>query len=202
MLYVEWNILNPPHRLNPINITARKIPPIIAIPLTVFSALVSARLVTDNFNSQVQSAARPSTRQTQPEKFTLKYDPQCGIPAGGTFCDLDCERLGDVYKDPACLRDCSGFTKNGRDTHEGCYVPLVEDYIKHNGVCTGSFGQIELNWPESNANCQMDGGSVVHLDVEDFSEELLQCLLCHKEPARRIQSPLLRAFCMLLAGSL
>ena len=33
--------------------------------------------------------------------------------------------------------------------------------------------------------------SVVHLHVEDFSEELLrQCLLCHKEPARRIQSPL------------
>ena len=35
--------------------------------------------------------------------------------------------------------------------------------------------------------------SVVHLDVEDFSEELLQCLLCHKEPARRIQRPLLGA---------
>ena len=33
------------------------------------------------------------------------------------------------------------------------------------------------------------GTSVVHIDVEDFSEELLQCLLCHKEPARRIQSP-------------
>ena len=31
--------------------------------------------------------------------------------------------------------------------------------------------------------------SVVHLDVEDFSEELL----CHKEPASRIQSPLLGA---------
>ena len=44
--------------------------------------------------------------------------------------------------------------------------------------------------------------SVVHLDVEDFSEELLRCLLCHKEPARRIQSPLLGAFCLLLAGSL
>ena len=27
-------------------------------------------------------------------------------------------------------------------------------------------------------------------------------LLCHKEPARRIQSPLLGAFCLLLAGSL
>ena len=29
--------------------------------------------------------------------------------------------------------------------------------------------------------------SVVHLDVEDFSEELLWCLLCHKEPARSKQ---------------
>ena len=35
--------------------------------------------------------------------------------------------------------------------------------------------------------------SVVHLDVEDFSEELLRCLLCHKEPACCIQSPLLGA---------
>ena len=43
---------------------------------------------------------------------------------------------------------------------------------------------------------------MVHLDVEDFSEELLRCLLCHKEPAPRIQSPLLGAFCLLLAGSL
>ena len=32
--------------------------------------------------------------------------------------------------------------------------------------------------------------SVVHLDVEDCSEELLQCLSCHKESARRIQIPL------------
>ena len=30
---------------------------------------------------------------------------------------------------------------------------------------------------------------MVHLDVEDFFEELLRCFLCHKEPARRIQSP-------------
>ena len=44
--------------------------------------------------------------------------------------------------------------------------------------------------------------SVVHLVVEDFSEELLWCLLCHKEPARRIQSPQLGALSLLLAGSL
>ena len=35
---------------------------------------------------------------------------------------------------------------------------------------------------------------LVHLHVEDTSEELLApALLCHKEPARRIQSPLLGA---------
>ena len=38
--------------------------------------------------------------------------------------------------------------------------------------------------------------------VESFILLLRQCLLCHKEPARRIQSPLLGAFCLLLAGSL
>ena len=30
----------------------------------------------------------------------------------------------------------------------------------------------------------------------------MPALLCHKEPARRIQSPILGAFCLLLAGSL
>ena len=88
----------------------------------------------DYFNNQAQSAARPTTRQNEPEKFQLKNDPQCGIPAGGTFCDLDCERLGGVYKDPTCLRDC-----------ESCYVPLVEDFISHEGVCPGSLGQTENN---------------------------------------------------------
>ena len=38
--------------------------------------------------------------------------------------------------------------------------------------------------------------------VESFTVLLRQCLLCHKEPARRIQSPLLGAFCLLHAGSL
>ena len=38
--------------------------------------------------------------------------------------------------------------------------------------------------------------------VESFIMLLRQCLLCHKEPAPRIQSPLLGAFCLLLAGSL
>ena len=43
------------------------------------------------------------------------------------------------------------------------------------------------------ASCLTLRNSLVHLDVEDFSQELLQCLLCHKEPARHIQSPLLGA---------
>ena len=39
---------------------------------------------------------------------------------------------------------------------------------------------------------------LVHLDVEEWSEDLLS----HKEPAYRIQSPLLGVFFLLLAGSL
>ena len=49
------------------------------------------------------------------------------------------------------------------------------------------------------------GTRLVHLDVEDQVEEMLEpALLCHKEPARRIQSPLLGALerKILLAGSL
>ena len=38
--------------------------------------------------------------------------------------------------------------------------------------------------------------------VQSLIVLLRQCLLCHKEPARRIQSPLQGAFCLLLAGSL
>ena len=60
----------------------------------------------------------------------------------------------------------------------------------------------ELHHPNLVNFKEVERASVVHLDVEDLSEELLQCLLCHKEPARRIQSPLLGAFCLLLAGSL
>ena len=44
--------------------------------------------------------------------------------------------------------------------------------------------------------------SVVHLDFEDFSEELLQCLLCHKEPARSKQKAPSWGLWMRGAGSL
>ena len=54
-------------------------------------------------------------------------------------------------------------------------------------------GSSNSNTGEGDPISQVLGVSVVHLDVEDCSEELLQCLLCHKEPARRIQSPLLGA---------
>ena len=41
---------------------------------------------------------------------------------------------------------------------------------------------------------------VVHLDVEDFSEELLQCLLCHKEHSSHPKPPT-RGFGTLFACS-
>ena len=107
----------------------------------------------DSFQRQAQPAARPATtRQNQPEKYILKNDPQCGIPAGGTNCELDCERSGDVYKDPACLRDCLTPT---------CFALLMEDHARHNGVCTGSEGHTEYNWPDSNTGCQMEDVEVV-----------------------------------------
>ena len=56
-------------------------------------------------------------------------------------------------------------------------------------------GQADLQTVQEllQGGADVDQGSVVHLDVEAFSEELLRCLLCHKEPAPRIQSPLLGA---------
>ena len=44
------------------------------------------------------------------------------------------------------------------------------------------------------AKVELVRGRLVHLDIEDTSEVLLApALLCHKGPARRIQSPLLGA---------
>ena len=111
----------------------------------------------DHFDSRAQSAARPTTRQSQPEQYILKNDPQCGLPAGGTNCDLDCERYGGVFKDPACLRDCLTPT---------CFALLIEDHATHRGVCAGSVGQTENNWPVSNTTCQM--GEEPILDSENY----------------------------------
>ena len=133
--------------MNDIYFLALKIPRIIAVPLTVFSAIVSARVLTDRFKPRTQPAARPTTRQNQPEKFILKNDPQCGIPAGGTNCELDCERSGDVYKDPACLRDCSTPT---------CFALLMDDHARHDGVCFDSLGHAMYNWTASDTRCQME----------------------------------------------
>ena len=124
---------------------------VIKIPLTVFTAVVSARVLTDHFNPGAQPAGRPTTRQTQPEKYILKNDPQCGLPAGGTNCELDCEQDGDVYKNPACLRDCSIST---------CFALLMEDYTSHNGVCNDSVGHIMYNWTASDSKCQLNGVEV------------------------------------------
>ena len=139
---------------------------VIKIPLTVFTAVVSARLLTDHFNPRAQPAGRPTTRQSQPEKFVLKNDPQCGLPAGGTNCDLDCERLGDVYKDPACLRDCSA---------PNCFALLMEDHARHDGVCFESHGHVMYNWTASDANCQMDDIEVLEgLCSDQTIQELIQ----------------------------
>ena len=127
-------------------------PPIISVPLTVFSAIVSARVLVDSFQHQTQPAARPATRQSQTEKYVLKNDPMCGLPAGGTFCDLDCVRFKNVYEDPACLRDC---------ILPDCFRLLMEDHATHNGVCSGSVGHTENNWPNSDTGCQIDGSKVL-----------------------------------------
>ena len=116
--------------------------------MTVVFGVLSGRLVTDLYHAQVKSAARPTTRQRQPEHLILKNDPYCGIPAGGTNCDLDCERLGGVFKDPGCLSDC---------LTPSCLTLLMADYERHNGVCNGSLGHIQYNWPASNG-CVMGGG--------------------------------------------
>ena len=84
-------------------------------------------------------------------------------------------------------------------------VPSLQSLL-YPGIVTVLLHQVQTVLPALRATeerkCQTPINSVVHLDVEDFSEELLRCLLCHKEPARCIQSPLLGAFCLLLAGSL
>ena len=131
--------------------------------MMVFFGLLSARLVIDHYHAQAHSAATPTptTRQNQPEKFILKNDPQCGIPNGGTNCELDCERAGDLYKDPACLRDCLTPT---------CFALLMKDHAKHNGVCTGSYGSTEYNWQVSNSKCQ--------------TEEIKDCECC---PVKKVE---------------
>ena len=58
--------------------------------------------------------------------FTLKDDPQCGLTAGGTGCELDCDRIETgsfgvyVYRDPACLFDCVNYPN--------CVQQLFENY--------------------------------------------------------------------------
>ena len=102
-------------------------PLVFKTPLTVFFGVLSGRLVTDLYHAQVKAASRPTTRQSQPEQFLLKNDPLCGITGGGTACELDCEILGDVYKDPACLRDCLS---------PSCFALLMADHARYNGVCS------------------------------------------------------------------
>ena len=122
----------------------------------------------DNFKHQLQSSARPTTRQSQQEKFILENDAQCGLsPEGrGTNCELDCQRIGSLYKDPECLRDCD---------IPRCLQLLMEDHITHNGVCAGSVGHTENNWANSATTCQMSGLEVVEgLCRNQTIQELIQ----------------------------
>ena len=85
------------------------------IPLTAFTAALSANLLTGNYEPLI-SPSSSYTRDSQ-RMFTLKNDPQCGLTVGGTECALDCDRYG---ADPACLFDCINYPK--------CVQQLFEDY--------------------------------------------------------------------------
>ena len=101
-----------------------------------------------------------------------------------------------------------GVVKNGQSLRESIenykkskyVIDKTMPYIRH---LDNQVNMIDMFFHLMNSTrLELEYFSVLHLDVEDFSEELLWCLLCHKEPAPRIQSPLLGAFCLLLAGSL
>ena len=99
------------------------------IPLTAFTAALSAYLLTGNYeplispSSSSSSSSSSYTRDSQ-RNFTLKNDPQCGLTAGGTGCELDCDRIAKlgrlIYRDPTCLFDCVNYPK--------CVQQLFEDY--------------------------------------------------------------------------
>ena len=84
---------------------------------------------------------------------------------------------------------------------------------KHSGIWLAVFCDDNILVLEQNNSDRWYGFSVVHSHwsrfneaqlslVESFRVLLAPAVLCHKEPARRIQSPLLGDFCLLLAGSL
>ena len=68
------------------------------------------------------------------------------------------------------------------------YKLKFQDWILGSGSAITEVSNLlwEKGWARE-MGVKMYRTSVVHLDVEDFSEELLWCLLCHKEPARSKQ---------------
>ena len=101
-----------------------------------------------------------------------------------------------IIPDPGCrptatppLRWTTGSTAGRREPagHNGPGEPSSGDNLKYFPVCSTLIGRgstkLGSHWSRW------------------FIVLLRQCLLCHKEPVRRIQSPLLGAFCLLLAGS-
>ena len=101
---------------------------------------------------------------------------------------------------------------------EGCGADLLAIFADwETAVSTPGVGAVtaQLGFVSSSERSEPlgPGDSVVHSHwsrssearlslVESFIVLLHQCLLCHKEPDPRVQSPLLGAFCLLLAGSL
>ena len=89
----------------------------------MFSAILSAKLITGQYKPLRQSAGT---------KFSLEDDPQCGLIRGGVGCALDCDALiyeysepffsysYPYYRDPTCLDDCIHYPE--------CVRLLVEDF--------------------------------------------------------------------------
>ena len=95
------------------------------IPLTAFTAALSATLLTGNYEPLISPSSSSSSSYTRDSQrmFTLKNDPQCGLIAGGTGCLLDCDEKNVEYKyygDPACLFDCVNYPM--------CVQQLFGDY--------------------------------------------------------------------------
>ena len=96
------------------------------IPLTAFTAALSANLLTGNYKPLISPSSSSSSSYTRDSQrmFTLKNDPQCGLTAGGGGCELDCDRISKhgrlIYRDPACLFDCENYPM--------CVQQLFEDY--------------------------------------------------------------------------
>ena len=130
----------------------------------------------------------------------------CGLVTGGRDeCWWNCtiERVEDPSRpgswflfipDPPCLANCYPA--------DHCLSRLLADYQSAGGICRGSMLDIIAPgvFPVTNKSCELhqpddfyygfEAAWSTLIGREDHSDAL-PALLCHKEPARRIQSPLL-----------